>query len=345
MQLGLRNVSVSLNLFGVLVLPVLNFGVDIWGVYHLCAGGMQRLQFGIKGEVELMHRKFLCSLLGLRRSVATGPLMHEMRRVPVIHSWVSLMIKWWNRVTSRSDTDLTKECLRASVSDMQLELSVRSTGKNKQGRVMCWARAFLDVLSSVNAPGVDALVRSLSVVPVVDVLRLLTGKWHDLLWHDVHGPPLHGVRALSRDVDHFALHTYWGYFGFVVKGNKRVGYAYHLHRAQQITALARFRLRSHSLAIVTQAWGAGRRGDRDERVCPCCLSAREDELHILECTHHAQARAHFADVIPPRPEGGDPCAWMREIMHPTEAPKWSRLASFIISVVAARDEAEKNLLR
>ncbi len=105
--------------------------------------------------------------------------------------------------------------------------------------------------------------------------------------------------------------------------------------------MARFRLFSHQLAICKLSW-ARPRVVRDERVCPCCRTEREDELHLLTCPHHVSVRHDCLGEMSAA-GGGDTFgdAWMRQMMNPEEASGWRRLADFLIRALAQRDAAER----
>jgi hypothetical protein len=134
----------------------------------------------------------------------------------------------------------------------------------------------------------------------------------------------------------FKLATYRSWFcpSDLDKGE---GFAYNVHSAQQIKALATFRMGAHDLHIETLRRAANRR-PRDQRLCRCCdAGAREDEMHILECAAYADIRTQFHDLFDEHtmrnPLPSDVC--MTNIMNPSGAG-WPRLANFLIRVMAKR---------
>ena len=104
--------------------------------------------------------------------------------------------------------------------------------------------------------------------------------------------------------------------------------------------MARLRLFSHQLAICKQSW-ARPRVPRDERVCPCCRTEREDEMHLVTCTYHTGPRQYLGEAVEQGVDDTYGDAWMRQSMNPVEAGGWKRLADFVIGAMAERDTAER----
>ncbi len=108
---------------------------------------------------------------------------------------------------------------------------------------------------------------------------------------------------------------------------------FHLHRPEQVHAVARFRMGAHSLAIE-----CGRHAGvpRQQRLCPCCGLQREDEWHLwCECPMYAAVRRAHADLFVQGAEGGDDA--MRACMNGTTGEHWRGVADFLLKCYSIRD--------
>ena len=89
----------------------------------------------------------------------------------------------------------------------------------------------------------------------------------------------------------FKKYTYQEWFA--PQGGTRPAYFNELYCRSSITAVARFRLGSHCLAIETERWKCPR-VPRDARTCAlCACRARGDEFHIITCPALARERARY----------------------------------------------------
>ena len=84
--LGIRDPALQCKLFDALVLPILSYGCEVWGVDAKCGAA-----------AEALHKGFMNSLLapmGVRKSVATHMVLadHELGRFPLqIHFWLRIL--------------------------------------------------------------------------------------------------------------------------------------------------------------------------------------------------------------------------------------------------------------
>jgi hypothetical protein len=78
-ELNIHNVYTRCRLFDSLVVPILNYGCEVWGPSNLVRGS--KLLSGVREEVEKMHISFLRQCLGVRRSTSAAIIMHELGRV------------------------------------------------------------------------------------------------------------------------------------------------------------------------------------------------------------------------------------------------------------------------
>jgi hypothetical protein len=334
-QMNMCNVMVQCDLFNALVASVINFGSEVWGVYHMHNLDNPSVAWGSGGEAEMMHRIFLRSIFQVRPRTTGAALMTEARRSPIMHSWFKLSIGWWNRIVARSDSDIVKQALKENIQDLAfggIGVGALDTTPDK-----CWGSSFYSMVHAVQ-PILDVKVHNLNKLPVSQVMQTLHDRWHNRVWDRWVEVPIGSVSVRSvpeDDTNGFKKATYRSWFcpGSLEKGE---GFAYHLHTSAQIKALATFRMSSHDLNIELMRHAPNRR-PRSMRLCRCCNSgSREDELHILECEAYLNIRLDFADIFTV-PFGGNPDAYMMYTMNPGHnGHAWHRLADFLIRVMAKR---------
>lgn len=333
-ELGMHNIMVQCDLFNVLVASILNFGSEMWGVYHMEDMPKNNCDWGAKCEAEMLHRIFLRSIFQVRTRSSGPPLMNEARRSPIMHSWFKLAIGWWNRIIAREDGDIVKQAL---TENMQM-LAFDGQGPGHQPTVPCWGRAFYNMMSNLLPSMVDGQqLHSMSKIKVKMVAERLHDTWHDRVWGVWAKEPTHPVPVRSipeAESVNFKLATYRSWFcqASLEPGE---GFAYHVNTLDQIKALATFRMSSHDLNIERMRYAPHRRA-RPLRLCQCCeAGAREDEMHVLECEAYVDIRANFADVFAV-PNDTNPDTYMLKVMNPEHTHAWRRLANFIINVLARR---------
>ena len=78
--LGIRDPALQCKLFDTLVLPILSYGCEVWCVDAKCGAA-----------AEALHKGFMKSLLGVRKSVGTHMVLAELDRFP-------LQVQFWLRI-------------------------------------------------------------------------------------------------------------------------------------------------------------------------------------------------------------------------------------------------------
>ena len=79
-EVGIRDPALQCKLFDTLVLPILSYGVEVWGVKP-----------SLGEAAEALHRSFLKSLLGIRKSTSNEIVLAELGRYP-------LQIRFWQQI-------------------------------------------------------------------------------------------------------------------------------------------------------------------------------------------------------------------------------------------------------
>jgi len=88
-------VSDKVKLFDTMIMPILNYGSQIWG-FH-------------KGpDVEKMHLKFLKQVLGVRTQTSTCAVYGELGRFPLIVTRQVNIIKYWHKIIQSPDSLMFK---------------------------------------------------------------------------------------------------------------------------------------------------------------------------------------------------------------------------------------------
>lgn len=336
-ELGVHNIMVQCGLFNSLVASILNFGSEMWGVYHMHDMASVPTAWGSGGEAEMFHRNFLRSTFQVRTRSTGAPLMVEARRTPIMHSWFKLVIGWWNRIVARPDTDIVKQALKQNIQGLAF-------GEQGFGDIVtepreCWGSSFYSMVCTAHQnEETGEKVFNLDQLPVTDLAQRVQEQWQARLWGAWEDVPVGSVslRALpDTDSEGFKLATYRSWF-CSSSPEKGEGFAYYINTPAQIKALSTFRMSSHDLNIELLRHAPNRR-PRAQRLCNCCTTgSREDEMHILECAAYEDIRAAFADVFNVE-QTDNPDANMMQIMNPGhDAHAWYRLANFLISVLAKR---------
>ena len=94
--LGIRDPALC-KLFDTLVLPILSYGCEVWGVDTKCGAAAQAL-----------HRDFLRCLLGARKSTANHMVLAELGRFPLqLHFWQQ-MLRYHHREIALDNVHLVK---------------------------------------------------------------------------------------------------------------------------------------------------------------------------------------------------------------------------------------------
>ena len=322
--MGANNVHTLCHLFDSLVVPVLNYGCELWGPYALAR---KTVAEGLGGEVELWHRSVLRQMLGVRSTVATPILMSELGRQPISMSWLTQTLRFWNKICARPNNDLVKIALNESV-----DLAVRHRVRN------CWAAKLNSALCHVGS----ARITELQAVNVVDVVSNASRSWQAKMWSTL--PGMGGdVRCMPDNCrSGFRLHVYKRWFA-QDKLAPVQSFTYHLFDREQIRVVAQFRMGVHWLNTVCMP----RTIPRSARTCTCCSQgttgdtshAREDEMHIFECPLYSHLREKYGCTLAPlsshHPAHTD--ADMSALMNGgNDHMFWENLANFLIACKGKR---------
>ena len=133
-ELGACLVEQQLQLFDILVQPVLSYGCEVWGVDLLdradCAS-------------ERVHRWFCRRVQGLPKQAASAVSLAELGRQPLHLFWVQQLARFWNRLqASMSEPD---RLLGRAFED---NLALMREGTDLASGSPCWCRRWQQFLQS-----------------------------------------------------------------------------------------------------------------------------------------------------------------------------------------------------
>ena len=283
-------------------MPVLSYGCEIWGPDVIGTSGAGLL----RGEAELLHRSFMRSVLGVRKSTSIGVIMDELKRSPVMCTWLDHICRFWNRIVKRGAQggyDLTYLCLRDSI---QL-----ATQHNKG-----WAYSVMNIVRKLTGGTVDMIMNG--DIPIFcDAWEV--GEYAYELWHDHAWDSLRNARQTAEAANHdhanlsmvqscpddhhvgFKLLKYDCWFRGIEYDTAamrcwalRQSYVYTLHRYEHIRIIAQFRMASHWLGF---EYLCPTMEDRSKRHCVVCHNVCEDELHLMKCPLYSDIRLKYKDHI------------------------------------------------
>ena len=244
-DLSLHDPALQLHLFDALVRPVMLYGVETWGPGALCGSGMD--------TCELVHRKFLRSVLGVRTGTPNVAVLGELGRFPVAHTATLAICRFWNRLVAMPDTRLTKQAFLENCA-----LATRP-GRSKPSSA-CWAAQVCSFLHFIS-PIVDGVPQHIDTSIVSAHLQRRT-------FDAVNGSDLRKVRE------------WLGVRGPVNGDNYQLaGYLQAVASKTGRRRLAQFRMGSHMLGVETGRW---QRLPRAERLCQrCSCGVVDDEAHMV----------------------------------------------------------------
>ena len=78
----------------------MDYGCEIWG-----SNSANRM-----GDMEVIHLKFLKSMLGVRKQTTSAAVYAETGRVPLKVEWEVRSVKYWERILGLPHTHILNKC-------------------------------------------------------------------------------------------------------------------------------------------------------------------------------------------------------------------------------------------
>jgi hypothetical protein len=218
-KLRIFDPTLQCQLFDTLVKPVLSYGCEVW-LDHLA-----------REQLEVVHRTFLKSLLGVSTTTSSYVVLAEFGRFPLEIFWWQQTMRFLSRVSSEVDSD----CMLRLAYDVQLQLLAarrkilfenQSAVGRKSRLPACWLAQVDERLLTYNL-----CVDSDQLPPCARLKQLAERQY--IVHHQVATTDSSRVRA---------------YLG--LNSSAQYGYKEYLSRvdnAQLRRSLARFRCANHEL--------------------------------------------------------------------------------------------------
>jgi hypothetical protein len=136
-EIGIMSLETKINLFKTLVLPVGNYGCQIWGVCFLIPSEAQTFA---KNPIQKMVLDFLRIITGCGKKTCRWILLREFDMWPVQSQWAILCVRIWtkNCESMRKGTD----SMETVTMDADLELF-------RSGNTVCWSFHFLNAMCHI----------------------------------------------------------------------------------------------------------------------------------------------------------------------------------------------------
>lgn len=241
----------KLHLFDTLVSPILNYSSEVWGMHAA-------------SDIELVHTKFLRSILGVKKSTNLSALYGELGRTPFSISRKIKMIKYWIKILQQNNNSLLKQVYLMLKQDT--DLNINYNGQN-------WATQIKNILQ---CHGFDYVWRQQFDIniPFALIRQRILDTYKQIWYSEINNS--NRLQAYSIFKHNFEIENYL---------NFEIDPKYKL-------ALTRFRTSSHSLMIET---GRYENIPREQRICQFCNMRKvEDEYHfLLVCPNYRDLRRKF----------------------------------------------------
>jgi hypothetical protein len=200
---------------------------------------------------EVVQRKFLRRLLGVRAGTANDIVLGEAGRFPVAHTAVALLCRFWNRLVAMPDKRLTKQAFIENVSMVGRPCAVTNA---------CWAHQVASFLHFMNpiCDGVPQHIDPDAACAVLERTHFESVNGSDMRtvreWLDIRGPVTSGAYEPAD------------YLQAVASRTNRV-------------RLAQFRTGSHWLGVATGRWIGL---PHEQRCCKRCGSGEVDDAEHMD---------------------------------------------------------------
>ena len=249
-DLKINDPAIVCQLFDALVKPVISYGCELW------------VNESATESLEILHRSFLKSLLGVNGTTPTRIVLSEFGQFPLSIFWQQQALKYHCRLSSSPTTRL-----------LGLAYEFQQTLSSSALSIRCW----LAIMQQRQA--IEQVHVSLTWAKVGEAIKSMQKSY------------LAAPQDKSRIVNYMRL-----------CGSEKYAFQMYLSTVQNVQlrkCLSRFRCSNHCLQIEAGRRGPIK-VPLAERVCKMCnLDAIEDEDHfLLVCPAYAHLRDKFIDHLP-----------------------------------------------
>jgi hypothetical protein len=239
------------KLFDALVASILNFGAEIWGSHEAT-------------DIEMVHTKFIRSILCVKKSSNLSALYGETGRLPLVICRKLIMIKYWIKILKQEQSSIVKKVYFMLKDDVDRNRTYN--GKN-------WAYQIKKILDDLG----------------------LSYIWYDQSNIEI---PLEIIKLRIKDV------YLQKWYAEINNSRKLVSYALFKHdfelekyllihlEGKYRISLTKFRISAHNLRIET---GRYENTPLENRLCTFCnMRQIENEYHfLLVCPNYRELRTKY----------------------------------------------------
>jgi hypothetical protein len=268
--LGIKSIEVKLRLFNMLVMPIGNYGSQVWGVEYLRIDSEAHI---FSDPLQKLVFLFLKTINGAYVNTSRWVLLNEFGFVPTQVTWCCWCARWWNKCLIGTNGRLLQKVLQHDIELFQ------------KGNDKCWSAKFLVCMGRLNQLGENS-ISFLRRGPSSNLFDLRFSESEIRQAFTLHYKTLQNVSevdprvAPSRGLA-LTKHTQW------FASDK---FLHHKFSAphKQLKDLLKFRLGSVPLNCYKHNIQP-----REARVCTFCRShTLEDEKHmVFECEAYGGLRA------------------------------------------------------
>ena len=278
----IRNIGLRVQLFNSIVMPVLQYGCEVWSTPFL-----RDPSNPVSSHIQRVQSQFLRQVAGgwVRKSTPVRLLCAEFGCRPVSWQWCKLLCRYWNRLVKQQHHPLLHDAFIEGLQDWA-DQGFQLGGKSWSAEVLsmvqtCAPEVFQQIVQAVRN-------RHWPSIPTLDsdvILSAWEKSWW--VWPDPDCDPRGEEGALA---------TYAAWMSSDVGGAAPYVHYAEPVNAQALLSLVRFRLGVHNLRMATGRWD---NTPRHERLCrKCTQQSVEDEMHVVfECPWYQSVRAKFASLF------------------------------------------------
>ena len=250
------SIGLLLRLYDACVPPTASYGCEVWGCYTFPAASA-----ALRASLTQQHLQTLKHILGVRLTVNTHTIWHEVpvKRLEVV--WLQRTVKFYNRLAA------------APTDNLYRRIAVASSRSAVSHNLHNWAWSFCRSLQSI---GYTFQLRADDLDPVAEcTFDMKLKAKYDAVWQNLPSSP----RTCPSQGASFCTYAAW--FARPAHIHPKTIFRLQLS-AGCVQTLLRFRLGCHNLP-----WDLGRRQGvgRLHRVCTLCAGGNPgDEHHVVfEC--------------------------------------------------------------
>ena len=257
-----QNVALAFKLFNSLILPILNYGCEVWSPIMLKnISSNNFMQICDQTQFEGIHIKFLKYILGVHKNASNAAVRGELGAYPLIVTSICHSINYWVHLWKHDNKSLVYKCL--------LDISYSNSTNN-------WTHSIKKILYTFNMQQSWVNLGGNSKKRTAKQLKRYMQDKYRQDWLTYLNRPTVNEESGNK------LRTYCQF----KKLFKLENYLSYIKNPNMRKILTKLRISCHDLRIETGRHTKPHKTPIDQRTCMMCDSgAVEDEYHfITSCT-------------------------------------------------------------